>query len=92
MLQWTSIDLMKENGFTLKKARNRRDPTQTIIDADYVDDIVQLANAPTQAEFLLHSLEKAAGGTGVHINADKIEYSCFNQNQTKDISTLTGGS
>ena len=48
---------MKENGFTLKKARSRRYPGQTIMDTDYADDIALLANTPTQTLFLLHSLE-----------------------------------
>ena len=52
----TSIDLMKENGFKLTKERSRRYPTQTITDAVYANDIVLLANAPAQAESLLHSL------------------------------------
>ena len=34
-----SIDLMKENGFKLAKERSRRLPAQTIIDADYPDNI-----------------------------------------------------
>ena len=45
-----------------------------------------LANAPTQAETLLHSLEWAAASIGLHVNAHKTEYMCFNQ--TGDISTL----
>ena len=49
---------------------------------------VLLANAPTQAETLLHSLEWAAEGIGLHVNAHKTEYMCFNQ--TGDISTLNG--
>ena len=36
----TSIDLTKENGFTLARESNRRYPVQTIADADYADDIV----------------------------------------------------
>ena len=56
---------------------------------DYVDDIAVLANKPTQAETLLHSLEWTAAGIGLHINADKIEYMCFNQ--SGDISTRKGG-
>ena len=51
-----------------------------------------LTNTPAQADFLLQSLEKAAGGIGLHVNADKMEYMCFNQNQNRDISTLKGGS
>ena len=84
----TSIDLMKENGFTLTKARTRRYPSQTITDADYADDIALLANTLVQAESLLHSLEKAADGLGAHVNADNMEYMRFNQNKRGDISTL----
>ena len=51
-----------------------------------------LANKTAQAEFLLHCLEKAAGGIGLHVNAGKTEYMCVNQNQRGDISTLNGGS
>ena len=50
-----SIDLMKENGFKLAKERSRRYLAQTIMDADYADD---MANTPTQAISLLHSLER----------------------------------
>ena len=80
---WMSIDLMKENGFTLKKA-------QTITDTDHANDKALLANTPTQTQSLLHSLEQAAGGIGLHVNADKTEYMCFNQKG--NISTLNGGS
>ena len=40
----TSIDLMRENGFKLAKARSRSYPAQTITDADNADDIALLAN------------------------------------------------
>ena len=43
-----------------------------------------------QAETLLHSLERAAAGIGLHVNAHKTEYMCYNQ--TGDISTLDGNS
>ena len=49
-----------------------------------------LKNTHTQAESLLHSWEQAAGGIGLHVNADKTEYMCFNQKG--DISTLNSGS
>ena len=42
----SSIDLMKVNGFKLAKERSRRYPAQTIMDADYADDIVLLVNTP----------------------------------------------
>ena len=54
------------------------------------DDIAILANTPNQAEILLHSLERAAAGIGLHINAHKTEYMCYNK--TGDISTLDGTS
>ena len=85
-----SIDKIKENGFELTKKRSRRYPTKTITDADYTDDIAILANTPNQTETLLHSLERATAGIGLHINAHKTEYMCFNQ--TGDISTLEGTS
>ena len=81
-----SIDLMKENGFKLTKERSRRYPAQTNTDADYADDLLLLANTPTLAETLLHSLGRAAAGIGLHVNVDKTEYMCFNQ--SGNISTL----
>ena len=36
----TLIDLIKENVFTLKQARNRCYPAETISDTDFADDIV----------------------------------------------------
>ena len=82
----TSIDKIKENGFELTKKRSRRYPATTITDADNADDIAILANTPDQAETLLHSLERAAASIGLHVNAHKTEYMCYNQ--TGDISTL----
>ena len=84
-----SIDLMKENSFKLSKERSRSYPTHNIMDADYTNDTAFLANTPAQAESLLHTLEQAAGGIGLHVNTDKTEYMCFNQRG--DISTQKGG-
>ena len=84
----TSIDKSRENGFELTKKRSRRHPAKTITDADFADDIAILANTPNQAETLLHSLERVAAGIGLHVNAHKTEYMCFNQ--TGDITTLDG--
>ena len=86
----TSIDKIKENSFKLTKERSRKYSTKTITDADYADDIALLANAPAQAETQLHSLERAAAGIDLHVNAHKMKYMCFNQ--TGDISTLNGSS
>ena len=84
----TSIDKIRENGFELTKKRIRRYPAKQITDADYADDIAILANTPNQAEILLHSLERAAAGIGLYVNAHKTEYMCYDQ--TGDISTLDG--
>ena len=85
----TSMDLMKENSFKLAKVRSRRYPAQTITDVDYTDDITLLANTPVQVESRLHSLERAAGAIGLHVNADKTEYMRFKQ--SGEFSTRKGG-
>ena len=86
----TLIDNIRENGFVLTKKRSRRYPAKTITDANYVNDIALLANTPNQAETILHSLERAAAGIGLHVNAHKTEFICFNQKG--DIPTLNGTS
>ena len=86
----TSIDKIRENGFELTKRRSKRYPAKTITGADYADDLAILANTPNQAETLLHSLERAAAGIGLHVNANKTEYMCYNQ--TGNIATLDGAS
>ena len=70
---------MKDNGFKLAKERSRRYSTQTITDTDYADDIALLVNTPTKTKTLLHGLGRGAAGIGLHVNADKTEYMCFNQ-------------
>ena len=76
--------------FQLTKKRSKRYPAKTITNADYADDLALLANTPNQAETLLHSLERAAAGIGLHVNAQKTEYMCYNQ--TGNINTLDGAS
>ena len=60
-------------------------PQKTITDTDYANDVALLAKRPNQAETLLHSLERAAAGIGLHVK-HKTEYMYYNQ--TGDISTL----
>ena len=86
----TSIDKIKENSFDLTKKRSGRYRAKTITDANYADDRAILANTPNQAETLQLSLEQAVAGIGIHVNAHKTEYMCFNQ--TGDISTIDGTS
>ena len=71
----------------LHQKRQGADDTllETITDADYADNIALLANTPTQAESFLHSLEQAAGGISLNINADKTEYMCFNKKETSSL-------
>ena len=76
----TSIDKIRENGFELTKKRSKRYPAKTITDADYADDLALLANMPNQA----------AAGIGLHVNAHKTEYMCYNE--TGNITTLDGAS
>ena len=83
----TSIDKIKENRFKLTKERSKSYPAQTITDTD---DIAFLANTPTQTETLLHRLERATVGIGLHVNTHKMESMSFNQRG--DISTLNGSS
>ena len=66
--------------------KERSYPAHTITDADYTDDIALMANIPTQAETLLHTLEREAASIGFHINAHKTEYMCFNERD--DISAI----
>ena len=56
-VQRTSIYLINENGF---KKTSRQYPTESMIEADYADDLVLLTNTYGQAESLLHSLEQTA--------------------------------
>ena len=63
---------------------------EIIRDFDYADDIAILANTSNQVEILLHSLERATACVGLHVNAHKTEYMCYNQ--TGDISSQDGTS
>ena len=83
-----TIQFEEEKQNWCRKKRSRRYPAKTITDPDYADDIAILAKTPNQAETRLHSLERAAAVIGLHVNAHKTEYMCYNQ--TGDISTLDG--
>ena len=86
----TSIDKIKENGFEVRadKEMKQKVPRKNNTDADSAEDIAILANTPNKAETLLYSLERAAAGTGLHVNAHTTEYICYNQ--TGNISSLDG--
>ena len=63
------IDLIKENGFILKKKKQEAydNPQKT----DSTDDLELLINTPALVESLLKSLEQAARGISFNVNADK---------------------
>ena len=82
-----SIDLIEENGFTLKKTRGRWYPAETMADANYTDDLAFLANTPVQAESQLHSLKKATEAIGLYMNGNKRFYVLIKK---KTISTWNG--
>ena len=84
----TSNDLMKENGFILKKCKKQMVPAEAIMDADNINDMALLADTPNQTESLLDILGQVAGSISLHVNADKTEYMCFKQEG--NISTLSG--
>ena len=50
----TSINLIKVNSFTPRKATSRQHPRETITDADNADDLVLLRNFPVQAKWDYH--------------------------------------
>ena len=75
------IDLIKENGFTLKKKKGQKQIIY-ITDTDNEDDLVLLANTPAQAKFLLLSQEQAAGGIDLYIIANKIKYMYFKRKES----------
>ena len=84
----TSVDLLKELGFTLKTSRGRRFPAETITDADYADDLALFTDNIEEATKLLHALEKAAGDIGLYVNAKKTEFMPFQQEGS--MKTLKG--
>ena len=57
--------------------RSRRYPEQTFTDAVYADDLGHLANTPTPADVLQHSLERAAADTALHVNTLNTEYMLY---------------
>ena len=65
-----------------KKARSKRDPTETMTDADYKDDQALLANTPTKAEFQQHIPEQCS------FSYSGAVFICFKQKEA--ISTQSG--
>ena len=78
----TSIDIIKENGFTLDI------PQKCITVVDYADDLALFANTPAQAKSLQQSLEQVAESICFYVNANKTDFLCSKQKEA--IFTLSG--
>ena len=87
----TSTDLIKENSFTLKKRQEADDIPQKLLWTQTTQMTLRFLQIHLpKSNSCYFSPEQAAGGIGLHMNADKMEYMCFNQEG--DIFTLNGGS
>ena len=53
--------------------------------ADYVYDLMFLANTPAQSKSLLHSLVQASGDFGLYVNANKTVIMCFKRGNHKKL-------
>ena len=73
----TSINLIKTTVSYFKKVE-ADDITLNLWQTHYADYLGHLANIPTQAEFLLHSLEQAEGGLHLYKNVKITEHMCLN--------------
>ena len=64
---------MIENGLKLKgkKARRRRYPAETSVEAIYADGPVLLSNIPVNAKCFLYKLEQAAKDINLNVKSDK---------------------
>ena len=79
-----------EVGITIKPRSGTRIPAKNIKDLSYADDITLLAHALTQAENLLHNLEKAALQVGLRVNADKTKVMSINNTGPQQARILNG--
>ena len=62
-----SINLKKENGFTLKK-QEADNILQKLRHSDYTDDLILIPKILIQIEPLQYSLEKTVGNIGLYMS------------------------
>ena len=67
---WMSIDLIKENGFILKR-QEANNITQKIWHVDYTNDLIVFANISAPTESLLYSLEQVTRSIDHCVNTNK---------------------
>ena len=75
----TSINKMKDNSFKLAKERSIRYHAQKNYGCGQHGWHSASGKFTAYAKSLLHSLERAASGRSLHVNADKAEYMGFNK-------------
>ena len=54
-------------------------------DTFYADNLALIVNIPAQAKSWLHSLDQAAKGIGLNVNANKTEFICFNKKEPSQL-------
>ena len=69
----TSINLMKEMVSSWQR-KESEDTPHKLLRTHTTAMTALLANSPAKTEFQLQSLERAAGGISLHVNADETEY------------------
>ena len=64
------------------KGKKETIPGKIISNVDYADGMALIANTPTPAESLQHSLERATRGIDFHMNINKTELVFFNEKES----------
>ena len=80
---WSEVEkvlLKNQNGFGRKWSYSKK--AETIADADNADGLELLANIPSQAKSLLHSLEKVNKCISLYVIPDKRGIVCLNPHGT----------
>jgi hypothetical protein len=85
-----ALDKNQDLGFTLTKQRSRRHPAIKITDVDYADDLAVTTDDLKDATALLQNIEKTALEIGLHINAEKTEFICLNQDSSVGMKSTNG--
>ena len=71
------------------KRKSNRYPDVHITDIDYADDIAVIINSLIDANKLLNKCEDTAKDIGLHIQSDKTEYMCLNNENQINMKSLS---
>ena len=75
-------------GFKLDNNRIRQHKPAIITDFDFEDDIALVTEEINQAENFLQRVQNSAARIGLHLNTEKTEFICFNQEQEPVLNTI----